>query len=253
MPAREPDVLNAARQPVLVVNGVRKSFGKAGVLRDVDLCIRSGEVVALMGRNGAGKSTLIRILGTTVLPDAGHVSIADVDVVQNPVGARRRSGLVLSDERSWYWRLTGRQNLEFFARLSGLRRAAARTIADQLLEEVELSDVADRRFDQYSSGMRTRLSIARALVLDPPLLLLDEPTRALDPLVANDLRASMRARVDRGCAVLWVTHDPHEAADVADRVVVMSEGRLVQVADRTERDIGAESLVEAMRSLEVSQ
>lgn len=216
--------------------GLRKRFGALTALDGVDLDVAAGEVVALMGPNGAGKSTLVRILCTTVIADAGTAAIADVDVARDPVRARRHVGVVLSDERSWYWRLTGRQNLEFFCALAGLNRRAARARAVELLELVALTEAADRRFDGYSAGMRSRLSLARALLDDPPVLLLDEPTRALDPLVAQDLRAEIVARAAHGRAVLWVTHDAREAIEVADRVLLMHEGRIHATARRAEPD-----------------
>lgn len=210
------------------VHGISKRFGPIVALDAVDLEVAAGEVVALLGRNGAGKSTLMRILGTTVLPDDGGARICGFDVVQDAAEVRRRTGVVLGDERSWYWRLTGRQNLEFFAAMYGLRRKEARARTVELLERVQLTAAADRRFDGYSSGMRARLSLARALVMDPLALLLDEPSRTLDPVVAVEFRKILtRLAHQEGRAVLWVTHDLHEASEVADRVIVMGGGRIV--------------------------
>lgn len=215
------------------VRGITKRFGDIVALDEVSLVVPAGQVVALLGRNGAGKSTLMRTLGTTVLPDAGSASICGFDVVTAAAQVRLRTGLVLGDERSWYWRLTGRQNLAFFAAMYGLRRARARTRVTELLEQVQLSEAADRRFDGYSSGMRARLSLARALLVDPPVLLLDEPSRTLDPIVAVEFRAILTSLAHReGRAVLWVTHDLHEAAEVADQVVVISKGTIVAQRER---------------------
>ena len=211
--------------------GVSKTFGDVRALDDVSFHVDRGEVVVLLGRNGAGKSTLLRILGTRVLPDAGEVHIDGIDGRRQPRDVRRRTGVVLPDERSWYWALTGRANLEFFARLSELPRRAARRRTAEVLEVVELTEGADRRVAGYSSGMRARLSLARALLLSPPVLLMDEPARALDPAISRDLRRAVVALArETGCAVLWVTHDLHEAAVVADRVLLLEEGRLVHDA-----------------------
>jgi ABC-2 type transport system ATP-binding protein len=213
------------------ISGLEKRFGPVAALRGVDLTVPWGGVVALLGPNGAGKSTLLRILGTTVLPDAGSVELAGHDVVADPIAARRSVGLVLGDERSWYWRLSGRDNLEFFAALHGLRRAPARARTDHLLGLVGLAEAADRRFDRYSSGMRARLSLARALICEPPVLLFDEPTRTLDPLAAASFRDEVRSQAAAGRAVLFATHDLHEAAALADQVVVLVKGRVRAVSD----------------------
>jgi ABC-2 type transport system ATP-binding protein len=176
------------------------------------MTVPAGERVALLGPNGAGKSTLLRILATTVLPDAGEVRVLGYDVARNPIAVRRVVGASLGDERSWYWRLSGRRNLEFFAVLHGASRRAARARSDSLLRQV---------------GMRARLSLARALVNQPSVLLLDEPTRSLDPIASVDFRETLtRLAREDGICVLFATHDLHEAAEVADRVVGLHEGRV---------------------------
>ncbi|MBW3557093.1 MAG: ABC transporter ATP-binding protein [Actinobacteria bacterium] len=211
--------------------GLEKRFGKLAALRGVDLEVPWGAIVAVLGPNGAGKSTLLRILATTVLPDSGHAEVAGHDVVSDSAAARRALGLVLGDERSWYWRLTGRDNLEFYAALHGLRRPAARRRADELLAAVDLAHAADRRFDRYSSGMRARLALARALLHEPPVLCLDEPTATLDPVAAASFRALVRRQADTGRAVLFTTHDLHEAAAVASNVVVLAAGKVAAKVD----------------------
>jgi ABC-2 type transport system ATP-binding protein len=213
------------------VAGLEKRFGGHVALRGIDLEVPWGGIVALLGPNGAGKSTLLRILGTTVLPDRGRAEVAGHDVVSDPGAARRCLGLVLGEERSWYWRLSGRDNLQFFAALQGMPRAAARARAAELLDDIDLTDAADRRFDRYSSGMRARLSLARALLCEPPVLLFDEPTRTLDPVAASAFRQEVRRQAEAGRAVLFATHDLHEAAAVASRVVVMVGGSVVATAE----------------------
>ena len=216
-----------ADTPAIAVRGVRKQYGATVALDSIDLEIAPGEVVALLGPNGAGKSTLLRILGTTVVPEEGSVLVAGLDAQSDPGGVRRRIGVALGDERSWYWRLTGRRNLEFFAVLSGFSRPAARRRAVALLDEVGLAEAADRRFDGYSSGMKARLSLARALLTEPPVLLLDEPTRTLDPIAAADFRQlALQLAGERGRTMLFATHDLHEAAAVATRVIVLAKGRV---------------------------
>jgi ABC-2 type transport system ATP-binding protein len=215
------------------VSGVIKQFGSVTALAGVDLAVAEGEIVALLGPNGAGKSTLLRILGTTVLADDGTAKVAGHDVVDAPTEVRRAVGIMLGNERSWYWRLTGRHNLEFFGMLHGLARAEARERTRRLLEQVGLENDADRLFAGYSSGMRARLSLARALISEPRVLLLDEPTQNLDPVVAATFRELVGGLArERGVGTLLVTHDLHEAAAVADRIAGLVAGRIAFHRDR---------------------
>ena len=214
----------------VTIRGVSKRFGRVIALQDIDLSIRAGEVVAILGPNGAGKSTLLRIVGTAVLPDTGSVTVEGHDVALEPAAVRRAVGFMLPDERSWFWRLTGRHNLEFFGALNGLRRVAATERADELLAEVGLQEAGSRRFDGYSSGMRVRLSLARALISRPPVLLLDEPTRSIDPAGAKEFRELVRSiAAGQKAAVVIATHDLHEAAQLATRSVVLSQGRMSEI------------------------
>jgi ABC-type lipoprotein export system ATPase subunit/ABC-type polysaccharide/polyol phosphate export permease len=158
--------------------GLGKRFGAVQALSGVDVAVGAGEIVAVLGQNGGGKSTLLRILGTTVIPDEGRALVGGHDVVTDALAARRALGLMVGDERALYWRLTGRGNLAFFATLHGLRGRRGREHVDELLEQVALADVADRRATGYSSGMRMRLMLARALIGNPRVLLLDEPARS---------------------------------------------------------------------------
>jgi ABC-2 type transport system ATP-binding protein len=217
------------------VRGLVKGFGPVVALDGLDLDLPRGEIVALLGPNGAGKSTLLRVLGTSVLPDAGSVRILGSDAIADPVGARRAIGLMVGDERALYWRLSGRQNLEFFTALHGMRRPAAVARTGELLAAAGLDSAADRPVSSYSSGMRVRLLMARALATEPPLLLLDEPTRTLDPQAANAFRVMARRLArEHDTGILFATHDLHEAVAVADRIVVISRGRIV-----LEQDAGA--------------
>lgn len=221
-----PD-MDDIRADGLVIRDVAKRFGRVQALDGVSLTVAPGEIVALLGPNGAGKSTLMRIIATTVLPDSGQVFVQGRDAIAHPADARRALGIALGDERSWYWRLSGRRNLEFFAALYGFaRRPAAERVTD-LLEKVGLTAAADLRFDGYSTGMKMRLSLARALLPSPPVLLLDEPTRSLDPVAAASFRAQViELRRERNIAVLYTTHDLHEAAAIASRVVVLARGQV---------------------------
>jgi len=207
-----------------------ESPGRVHALRGVDLHVTTGEIFGLLGPNGAGKTTLVKILSCLVLPDRGRAMIGGCDVRQeNKV--KSRIGLVHSDERSFYWRLSGRDNLRFFARLYDVpgRRIDARI--DELLKNVDLVPAASRRFSDYSSGMKQRLAIARALLHDPPVLLMDEPTRSLDPAASLSLRALIRDELKGrgGKTILLATHNLHEAEALCDRIAILVEGTVRQV------------------------
>ncbi len=197
-------------------------------LRDLDLTIRRGEILGLLGTNGAGKTTLLKILATLILPTAGRVTVDGFDVAREADRVKAMIGLGTSDERSFYWRLTGRQNLEFFAAFQGLSPDAARVRIEQLRKQLGL-EALDREFGVYSTGMRHRLAIARALLRQPQVLLLDEPTRSLDPLAAGVLHRLIRDTLvaQMGCTVVLATHNLGEAEELCDRVAVLHEGRLV--------------------------
>jgi ABC-type multidrug transport system ATPase subunit len=208
----------------LEMTGVVKRFRDVQALDGVDLTVRRGEAAVVLGANGAGKSTLLRIVAGSIRPDQGHVSVAGVDAVRRDVDARRRVGWALGDEHSWYWRLTGRQNLEVFGGLRGLPpRDVARHAAD-LLAELQLADAADRPVAAYSTGMKARLGLARARLGDPALMVLDEPSRGLDAGAEERYVEWLRGRGD--AAILMVTHTLPEAVSVADRVVVLRRGRV---------------------------
>jgi len=202
-------------------------------LDGIDLCVAAGSVHGLIGPNGSGKSTLLRILATLVLPTTGSAVLGGVDVAAHPLEARRRIGLSTGEERSHYWRLTGRQNLEFYAALFRLPRPRLRI--DAVIAELELGDAADRPAGGYSQGMLRRLGLARAVLHEPAVLLLDEPARSLDPLARqrfHELVLGMRDRL--GTTVLIATHDLAEAAEICDAVSVLSHGRNVRDVTRAD-------------------
>lgn len=199
------------------------------VLRGVSCTVREGEFFGLLGPNGAGKTTLFKILATLVLPDAGTVTIAGFDVVQDARQVRRVLSPVIADERSLYWRLSSRENLELYGALQGLDRTAARRRAGELLEVVGLDDAGEKMVGSFSSGMKQRLLIARALIASPRVLLLDEPTRSLDPISARRFRAFLREEIigRQRCTVLLATHNAEEALELCDRVAVLDRGELL--------------------------
>jgi len=208
-------------------------------LRGVTLDIPKGEFFGLLGPNGAGKTTLFKVLSTLLLPEEGEVEVAGVDAIRRPAEVRRLLTPVIADERSLNWRLTGRENLELFAALYGVPRAERGGVVGQMLETVGLSAAGELMAGTYSSGMKQRLLIGRALLSNPAVLLLDEPTRSLDPVSARDFRRFLREELvaRQGCTVLLATHDPDEALGLCDRLAVLHQGRIV--AQGTARELAA--------------
>jgi len=192
----------------------------------VDLEVREGELFGLLGPNGAGKTTLMKLLCTLILPTSGKASVFGHDVVREEQTVKEMVGLVSAEERSFFWRLTGRENLEFFGALYHLPKAKLRDNIDELLDMVGLMDQADMRFQHYSTGMRQKLAIARGLLGQPRLLLVDEPTRSLDPLSARAVRRFLREKVvNAGRTMVLATHHLGEAEELCDRLAIMSKGR----------------------------
>ncbi len=198
-------------------------------LCDVSFEVATGEIFGLLGPNGAGKTTLVEVLATLLLPTSGTAAVAGHDVVVEADAARVSLGYCPADSETLYPRLSGEENLYFFAMLQGLSRDLARARIRELLQVVDLVEAGPVRVERFSDGMKSRLSLARALLTDPAVLLLDEPTRALDPLRQVAFRRFARdTLVDRlGKTILWVTHSVAEAEELCARVAILHEGRLV--------------------------
>jgi ABC-2 type transport system ATP-binding protein len=211
-------------------------------LEDVSFSVARGEIVCLMGPNGAGKSTLARVLGGLLVPSEGRASVAGHDVAASQPALRRSVAFIVGDERSFHFGVSGRENLRYFSALYGLSKEEGVRRSGALLERVGLGAAADRRYREYSRGMRQRLAIARGLLGEPEVLLLDEPTLGLDPVGARDLRAFLRDEMIRGAGrtAILCTNDPTEARAMADRVLFLAGGRLTGEAppDRIEAELG---------------
>jgi ABC-2 type transport system ATP-binding protein len=215
---------------------------KTDALRSVTLQIERGEVFGLVGPNGAGKTTLLRLLATLLFPSSGGGRIGGADLVRQAGTVRRLVGFASGEDRGFYWRLTGRENLEFFAGLLGLSPRAGRRRADEMLELVDLLPMAHQPVEQYSTGMRQRLGIARALLGMPAVLLLDEPTRSLDPMIAAGVQALVsRLAGEAGTTVVLATHNLDEAERICDRVAVLVAGSVCAVLHVRGRDQGLAS------------
>ena len=211
----------------------------------IDLTVERGEIFGLLGPNGAGKTTTMKMLATLLIPTGGTISVLGIDVLARPREVRARLGAMLSGERSLYWKLTGRENLEYFAALYHVPARETRTRIDAALASVKLLDRADDYVERYSTGMRQRLALARALLPDPPLIILDEPTVGLDPQAARDLRDRVRELRSQGRTVLLTTHYMDEADQLCDRVAIIDHGRIVALDTPAalKRTIRAEEVV----------
>jgi ABC-2 type transport system ATP-binding protein len=196
-------------------------------VEDLSIDISEGEFFGLLGPNGAGKTTLIKILCCLVLPTSGNARVFGHDVVRDEPEVKKMVGLVSAEERSFYWRLTGRENLQFYASLYHIPRGRTAARIDELLELVGLSDEGDVRFQHYSTGMRQKLAIARGLLSEPRVLFVDEPTRSLDPVSAQAIRRFLKEHLaGEGKTVVLATHNLNEAEQLCDRLVIMNHGKV---------------------------
>jgi len=234
-PAPALEALNVRKQ--FVVRGWVPGRPKAAVnaLRGATLTVDHGTIHGVLGPNGSGKSTLLRVLATLVIADGGQARVNGLDVHRDERKVRRLIGFTTGEERSLYWRLTARQNLEFAATLYRLRRPAA-AIA-HALELVGLETEADRPVSGFSQGMSRRLGLARAILHEPPVLLLDEPTRSLDPTARAEFQGVLsNLRREKGVTTLLTTHDLGEAAVLCDAVSVLLHGRFVEHLGPSDED-----------------
>ncbi|NTW38839.1 MAG: ATP-binding cassette domain-containing protein [Cellulomonadaceae bacterium] len=227
----------------ITAHGLVKRYGDVTALAGVDLAVPAGSVLGLLGPNGAGKTTIVRILATLLRPDAGTAEVAGVDVLAHPREVRRRIGLsgqyAAVDEY-----LTGFENLHMIGRLYHLGRKASRERARELLAAFRLEEAADRPSRTYSGGMRRRLDLAGALVADPPVLFLDEPTTGLDPRGRTDMWEVIRSLVSGGTTLLLTTQYLEEADALADSIMVIDHGRVIAqgTADQLKAQVGGERL-----------
>ncbi|HIQ37863.1 MAG TPA: ABC transporter ATP-binding protein [Desulfocapsa sulfexigens] len=198
-------------------------------LDDVSLTVQKGEVMGLLGPNGAGKTTLIKILATLVTPDTGHGTLAGLSLDNQSSEIRNKIGLVNTNDRTFYWRLTGKENLDFFATLYNFHGSAKHDRIKQVLQLINMEDKADSRFMSYSAGQKQRLSIARAMLSEPEVLLLDEATTSLDPIATRKLLDfTKKTLVQKNHkTIIWCTHNLHEANEICDRVAILHRGKVL--------------------------
>jgi ABC-2 type transport system ATP-binding protein len=211
-------------------------------LSAVTLEVQPGDRIAVLGPNGAGKTTLLKLIGGLLLPTEGEIVVNGLDTVHHNTAARKSVGFVMNEERSFFWRLTATQNLEFFAVLDNVSGERIRERSLELMRFVGLEEHADKPFSTYSSGMRQRLALARGLMGEPQILILDEPTRTLDPIASEDLISLINDRLHKGSrkTIFIATHRLDEATKLCEKVLVINKGRLVafdRIQDLADRGV----------------
>ena len=207
-------------------------------LRDVSLEIASGALLGLLGPNGAGKTTLIKCLTTLLIPTSGEIWINGLRAGRDDNAIRAAIGCMLMGERGLYWKLTGRENLEYFAALYFVPRSQRRARVSRLIDLLRLGEIVDRPVESYSSGQRMKLAFAKSLVQDAPILILDEPTATLDVPTSRELRAIVRELNRDGRTILYTTHQMAEAEELCQRVAIIDQGRII-----------AEGSIEALKGM----
>ena len=231
---------------MLEVSDLHKAFGAVKAVDGVGFSAPDGAITGLLGPNGAGKTTSLRMLYTLMRPDAGAIRVDGIDALAQPLEARRRMG-VLPDAKGLYKRLTCRENIEYFGRLQGLDEATLASRTDQLIQALDLADIADRKSEGFSQGQRVKTAIARALIHAPQNVLLDEPTNGLDVMATRTMRRFLLGLRDAGHCVLFSSHIMQEVAALCDRIVVIARGRVVAdgSADDLRQRTGCDNLEDA--------
>lgn len=210
---------------MIQVQGLSKSFGKVLAVQNVSFSALNGQITGLLGPNGAGKSTTLRMLYTLLQPESGLAVIDGFDTTRDPIQVQSRIG-VLADARGLYERLTTRENIRYYGRLHGLEGAALESQIEKLLALLDMQTIADRKTVGFSTGEKLKVAIARALVHNPPNVLLDEPTNGLDVMSTRAMRQFILRLRDEGKCVLFTSHVMQEVAALCDQIVIMSKGMI---------------------------
>jgi len=249
--AATPDraiLVSALRRTYQTTRGVfRRKREIVEAVKGISFDVEFGELFGLVGPNGAGKTTRIKILTTLLTPTSGTAKVFGFDITREVVEIRRRIGIIFGGERGLYYRVSGRENLRYFADLYGVPLSRREKRIKELLDMLGLSDRADSKVEDYSRGMKQRLHIAKGLINDPQLIFMDEPTIGLDPQAARDTRAMIRGLVEKGKTILLTTHYMFEADELCHRIGVISNGEIVAL----DTPAGLKRLVKNIAVIEV--
>ncbi len=215
-------------------------------VEDISLNVKQGELFGLLGPNGAGKTTTVKMLSTLLLPSSGSISILGQDILKETHSIRKRIGFTFGGARGLYGRLSARDNLRYFAELYRIEPEESRKRIAELLDMVGLTNRATDRVETFSSGMQQRLHLARALLHDPELIFLDEPTVGIDPVGARELRATVKNLISLGKTIMLTTHYMAEAEDLCDRIAIVNKGKIVAegTPSSLKKRVGKESVIE---------
>ena len=213
---------------------LKKTRKKILAVDNLSFTVKKGEIFGLLGPNGAGKTTTIKMLSTLHIPTSGRASVLGYDVVEEAKNLYDKINIIFGGERGFYWRLSGRENLKYFADLYNMDRTIAQQRIEDLLEFVGLADRADEKVETYSSGMKQKLHIARGLINDPEVLFLDEPTIGLDPSAARTMRHFVKELSDMGKTVFLTTHYMFEADELCNRIAIINKGNLMTIKPPSE-------------------
>lgn len=222
-------IKNLKRDYKITTGIFSKKISKIEALKDISFEVKKGEVFGLLGPNGAGKSTVMKILSTILLQTSGSVKMLNYDIKNQEKIIRPRINLITGSERNLYWRLSARENLEYFADLYKLDDDLKKNRVEELLKLVGLEERANEKVETYSKGMKQRLQIARGLINNPEILLLDEPTIGLDIVTAKELRKIIKTLSSNGTTVIFTTHYMQEAEEVCDRIAFINNGKIINI------------------------
>ena len=213
---------------MLKVENLTKTFKKINAVENVSFEVNAGEIIGLLGENGAGKTTTLRMVATMLKPTSGNAYIDNYNIIDNPSKIREHIGILFGGDVALYDRLSGRENMTYFAKLNGMSDQEAKQAVDQIAQDLEMVEYIDRPVGKYSRGMKQKVSLARSIIHHPDVMLFDEPTSALDPEMVNEVLDVIKELADEGMTMMIVTHEMGFAKEVGTRLLFMDQGKIIE-------------------------